>query len=62
MVCGMWCIKLCIRSLMVRDRILNFDILNMYGKISGPVFLFFSVGLVIAELWPFFNVLLTFPL
>ena len=28
----------------------------MYEKISRPIIFFFSVGLVVAELWPFFNV------
>ena len=44
-------VTLCIRSRTVRDRILN----GISMKISGPVFFFFSVGLVIAELCPFFE-------
>ena len=49
MVYGVWCVTLCIRSRMVRDRILKFDILNRNEKISGPIFCFFSVELVVAD-------------
>ena len=35
-----WCLRLCIQSITVRNRILKFDILNMYEKISGSVFSF----------------------
>ena len=51
---GVWCVMLCIRSRMVRDRILKFDILNMYEKISGPAFFSFLSDLSLhVELWPF---------